>query len=168
MLAEPNMDPTKALHIRRYRPTDYETVWRLHADALRAAGAHAGDGPWDDDLRQIEAVYLDNGGEFLVGVLHGRVVAMGALNKTSSKRAEIKRMRVSPAYQRNGFGQAILSALERRAVELGYAALHLDTTVQQRAAQGLYVKNGYREAGRSRTGRFESVFYEKSDLPQNT
>jgi ribosomal protein S18 acetylase RimI-like enzyme len=86
----------------------------------------------------------------------------------SSKRAEIKRMRVSPAHQRNGFGQAILSALERRAVELGYAALHLDTTVQQKAAQGLYVKNGYREAGRSRTGRFESVFYERSDLPQNT
>ncbi len=158
------MPSEETLHIRRYQPTDYEAVWQLHTVALQATGSYAGSGPWDEDLRQIEAVYLDDGGEFLVGVHRGRIVAMGALKKTSPKRAEIKRMRVNPAFQRGGFGQAILSALEQRAVELGYTTLHLDATVQQKAAQGLYIKNGYRETHRDRMGRFEFIFYEKSDL----
>ena len=159
------MDSTdETLHIRRYQPSDYEAVWRLHNVALHAAGAHAGSGPWDDDLHQIEAVYLDNGGEFLVGINRGRIVAMGALKRISSKHAEIRRMRVDPAFQRRGFGQAILTALERCAVELGYRALHLDTTVQQKAARELYLKNGYREKGCFRMGRFQCILYEKDDL----
>ena len=118
------MDPTgEALHIRRYRPNDHEAVWRLHNVALNAAGAHAGSGPWDDDLHRIGAVYLENGGEFLVGVHRGRIVAMGALERVSSGHARIRRMRIDPAFQRRGFGQAILAALERRAIELGYGAL---------------------------------------------
>ncbi len=53
---------------------------------------------------------------------------MGALRRTTNEWAEIKRMRVHPDFQRRGFGQMILEALEARAVALGYAALHLDTT----------------------------------------
>jgi hypothetical protein len=64
------------LTIRRYQPADQEDVWSLHNLGLRQAGAHAGDGPWDDDLRQIESAYLRGGGEFLVGALAGRVVAV--------------------------------------------------------------------------------------------
>jgi hypothetical protein len=37
-----------------------------------------GNGPWDDDLHAIEKVYLANRGEFLIGVVEGEVVAMGA------------------------------------------------------------------------------------------
>lgn len=152
------------LHIRGYRAADCEPVWRLHNVGLHAAGAHGGNGPWDDDLRRIEVVYLDDGGEFLVGVCHGRIVAMGALRKTSLERAEIKRMRVEPGLQRRGFGQTILTALDRRAAELGYATLHLDTAVYLEAARGLYEKNGYQEVRRDKVGPFDSVFYEKSDL----
>lgn len=154
----------EALHIRRYQTTDYQAVWRLHNVALDAADAHAGNGAWDDDLHQIESVYLDNGGEFLVGIHRGRIVAMGALERESSRPARIRRMRVDPAFQRRGFGQAILAALERRAVELGYGALRLDTTAQQKAAQGLYVKNGYLEKGGFKMGRFHCIVYEKDDL----
>ena len=152
----------EALLIRRYEPGDEEAVWRLHNDALDAVGAHLGNGPWDDDLRRIGPIYLQNGGEFLVGVRGDRVISMGALKRTSPGRAEVKRMRVAPGLQGNGFGRAMLDALESRAAELGYAALRLDTTVQQRAARGLYEKNGYREARRGRIGPFDCIFYEKA------
>jgi hypothetical protein len=66
---------------------------------LQQVGAYAGDGPWDNDLRDIEHIYLKNRGVFLVGVYEGRVVAMGALRKSSDERAEIKRMRVHPDVQ---------------------------------------------------------------------
>ena len=150
------------LEIRRYRPSDYDAVWELHNVALHAVNAHAGNGPWDDDLHQIERVYLANDGEFLVGILNGQLVAMGALRQTTPGCAEIKRMRVSPAYQRRGFGQAMLIALEGRAVELGCSIVHLDTTVQQEAARRLYEKNGFSEVHRTVVGGWECIFYEKS------
>ena len=137
----------------------------MHDVALRAMGAHAGEGPWDDDLSRIGEVYLRAGGEFLVGVLEERLVAMGALERTSAVRARVTRMRVHPDCQRRGFGRAMLSALEKRAAGLGYAQLHLDTTVRQVAARRLYDKNGYREARRGKMLGFECIFYEKPVEP---
>jgi len=152
------------LRIRRYEPRDRHAVRRLHDDALNEVGAHLGSGPWDDDLDEIESVYLDKGGEFLVGVLDGQIVAMGALMRISPEKAELKRMRVRPGLQGRGYGQAMLDALHHRASELGYSTLRLDTTVQQRAAQHLYLKNGYSEVGRGVVGPFDCIFYEREIL----
>ncbi|MEJ7841761.1 MAG: GNAT family N-acetyltransferase [Rubrobacter sp.] len=156
------MTPTKAQTptIRRYEPDDQEAVWKLHNDALYDVGAHLGNGPWDEDLGAIESVYLEDGGEFLVGVQDGHVVAMGALRRTAGDRAGITRMRVAPGLQGRGIGQTLLDALHRRAAELGYATLHLDTTVHQTAARRLYERNGYREVGRGPIGPFDCVYYE--------
>jgi GNAT superfamily N-acetyltransferase len=155
---------TEPLRIRRYEPGDKRAVRRLHDDALNEVGAHLGSGPWDDDLDEIESVYLDRGGEFLVGVLDGEIVAMGALMRISPERAELKRMRVRPGLQGHGCGQAMLEALHRRATELGYSTLRLDTTVQQLAAQRLYLKNGYSEVGRGVVGPFDCILYEREIL----
>ncbi len=157
------------LYIRRYEPADCDAVWALHVSALRSVGAHAGRGPWDDDLAAIESVYLQDQGEFLVGVLSGRVVAMGAVKRTSAQRAELKRMRVEPSLQRQGIGRAMLDALEERARDLGYRTLHLDTTIQQAAARRLYDKSGYREVGRGEWQGtdeiWEVIWYEKDLAP---
>jgi GNAT superfamily N-acetyltransferase len=149
------------LHIRRYEPGDKRAVRRLHDDALNEVGAHLGPGTWDDDLDDIEGVYLESGGEFLVGILEREVVAIGALKRVSSNAAEVKRMRVRPGLQGRGYGQAILDALHRSAAGLGYTTLHLDTTVQQRVARRLYLKNGYREVGRGSVGPFDCIYYER-------
>ena len=154
----------QTLQVRRFRAGDREPVQRLHDVAMRGAGIHLGEGHWYDDLREIENVYLRNGGEFLVGTLGGDVVAMGAVKKTTDDRAEIKYMRVDPKLQRRGFGQTILTVLERRAIELGYETLHLDTAVRQKVARRLYESNGYREVRRGRKGAINCVFYEKSDV----
>src|SRR5437868_14699416 len=103
------------LIIRRYEPRDHDEAWSLHNLALERAGAHPGNGPWDDDLHHVDEVYLAAGGEFLVGELRGRIVAMGALQRTSEIRGEIKRMRVHPDCQRRGYGEAVLTELEDRA-----------------------------------------------------
>ena len=158
------MTPTKAqtpaIAIRRYEPGDQEAVWNLHNDALHEVGAHLGSGDWYDDLHSIESVYLEDGGEFLVGVQDGHIVAMGALWRSAGDRAGITRMRVAPGLQGRGIGQTLLDALHRRAAELGYATLHLDTSVHQTAARRLYEKNGYREVGRGSIGPFDCVYYE--------
>ena len=149
------------MHIRRYERGDKRAVRRLHDEALNEVGAHLGTGPWDDDLDDIEGVYLESGGEFLVGILEGEVIAMGAIKRVSPDAAEVKRMRVRPGLQGRGYGQAMLDSLHRRAARIGYTTLHLDTTVQQRAARGLYLKNGYREVGRGSVGPFDCIYYER-------
>jgi GNAT superfamily N-acetyltransferase len=149
------------LQVRRYSDGDRAAVLSLHERALEDAGAHAGHGPWDDDLESIAAVYLDTGGEFLVGELDGTLVAMGALRPVGPGRAEVKRMRVEPAHQRRGFGELILRSLEDCALRLGVRELQLDTTTVQTAAERLYRKHGYIETARSHRGAQELIIFKK-------
>jgi GNAT superfamily N-acetyltransferase len=149
------------LNIRQYEPRDGDAVRELHDVALNAVGAHAGAGPFDEDLHRIAEVYLDAGGEFLVGELEGRIVAMGALKRHDDGSGEIGRMRVHPDCWRRGFGQMILTALEGRARELGFRRLWLVTTIGQTAARQLYEKNGYRPLERSESYGFEVIRYGK-------
>jgi ribosomal protein S18 acetylase RimI-like enzyme len=147
--------------LRRYIPADREAVEYLHVHAIQQAGAYLGRGPWDDDVYAIEEAYLNNQGEFLIGTWDGLFVAMGALHRTSSARAEIKRMRIHPNYQGRGLGQIIYNELEARARALGYKILHLDTSIVQIPAQKLYEKNGFREVGRDIYQGLEVILYEK-------
>jgi GNAT superfamily N-acetyltransferase len=134
--------------LRRYEDGDASHVWYLYEEGRRQTDGPAGEGPWDEDLRSVRAMYLANGGEFLVGVLDGDLIAMGALRRVSKTVGQIKRMCVHARFQRQGFGRALLAALEARARELGYRTLHLDTTTKQAPAQGLYESSGYQEVGR--------------------
>ena len=149
------------MKVRRYIASDHDAVWDLHNIALNEVGAHAGNGPWDDDLHRIEAEYLEAGGEFYVGIIDGRIVAMGALKRLNDTRAEICRMRVHPDLQRRGFGTRILSKLEHRAREMGFRTLTLETTAGQTAAIGIYTKAGYIEIARGRKLGFDVLTFEK-------
>lgn len=149
------------MKIRRYVSTDHDAVWELHNVALRQVEAHAGNGTWDDDLHSVEPEYIARGGEFLVGTVNDRVVAIGALLRLSERCAKIRRMRVHPDVQQRGLGRQMLSALEQRAAELGFQTLTLRTTVQQVPAIKLYIRSGYKEVGRRKKEDFEVVEFQK-------
>jgi GNAT superfamily N-acetyltransferase len=141
------MEPQE-LVVRSYLPSDRAAVWDLHVTALEAVGARAIDPEArgvDADFADIDGVYLRSGGEFLVGLLGDRIVAIGALKRLSGAVAEITRMRVHPQFWRCGYGETILRRLELAAASRGYIELWLDTLPIQTAAQHLYIKNGFRE-----------------------
>lgn len=156
----------EALRIRRYRRPDREVVMRLHRIGLAQVGLRPGDGVYyDDDLPRIQEVYLDDGGDFLVGEIggpEGQVVAMGAVRRLDEAAAEAVRLRVHPAHQRRGYGRAMLRAVEARAAELGYRTLRGDTTERQTAAIALYAEFGWREVGRRTVGDNVTIDYEKT------
>ena len=147
------------LEVRRFQEADAAAIWELHRSA-RDDGQLT-NGPRDEDLRAIRAFYLDDGGEFLVGELEGRLVAMGALRHVTGQVAELKRVGVHPAFRRRGFGRILVEQLEQRARELGYRKLRLDISVKQNAAQDLFLAEGYREVGRGQLGGLEVVYFEK-------
>jgi GNAT superfamily N-acetyltransferase len=140
------------VEIRRYQPSDKEEVFNLHVRALKNEDTYMYTGEWERDFDDIEGVYLNSKGDFIVGTLDDRFVAMGGLRKLNEDIGEIRRMRVDPAYQRKGFGQVILDRLEKRAEELGYRLLQLNTSAKQIPAQKFYQKNGYREIRRETEG----------------
>jgi ribosomal protein S18 acetylase RimI-like enzyme len=148
--------------IRQYQPSDKDAIWKLHLQALEPTGAMLPGGPWnDEDLNDVQGEYINNDGDFLLGMLDNRIVCMGALKKKTKLVAEIKRMRVHPDYQRKGLGQMMLDKLEERARQLGYKELHLDTTTKQIPAQKLYEKNGYCQTNSTSYAGLDIIFYKK-------
>jgi hypothetical protein len=81
----------ETLLIRRYRPEDREIVLRLLEIGLRETGTFVEGWDLDEDLLDIEGSYLNDSGEFFVGLLADRIVAIGALRGIAPGRAEIKR-----------------------------------------------------------------------------
>jgi ribosomal protein S18 acetylase RimI-like enzyme len=149
------------LTVRRYIPDDNEAVQHLHILALESAHVYFGDGYHDEDLDDIETVYLADRGEFLVVLYQEKFIAMGALRPQPDGSGEIKRMRVHPDFQGHGIGSMLLARLEERARELGYTLLRLDTSTRQHAAYHLYQKHGYQETHREKRLHVELIFMEK-------
>jgi ribosomal protein S18 acetylase RimI-like enzyme len=149
--------------MRGYVMSDGPAVWELHKAALASTGADRGDGPWDDDLRDITRSYVHADGAFLVVTDEGTLVAMGGMRQADDPHtAEIKRMRVAPGYQRRGRGRELLEALLGEARERGYSRVVLDTTTVQIAAQRLYELAGFAEVGRQPIDSFTVVRCEKT------
>jgi GNAT superfamily N-acetyltransferase len=148
-----------ALEVRRFAAGDAGAVRGLADAAMSTGGAG---GREYADLDSIAAAYLEDGGEFLVGVCDGRVVAIGALRHVTDAVAEVNRMRVHPGFRRRGFGRTILARLEHRASELGYGQLRLDIPVVLTPAQRLYGSAGYREVGRGQLAGAEVIYFEKA------
>jgi ribosomal protein S18 acetylase RimI-like enzyme len=148
---------TDDIVFRRYQPADAESVLRLHERALRNDGAFTEGAP-DADLRAPLEAYVEAGGEFLVGERVGAIVAMGAyrpahewivdaVGDVAEPAAELKRMRVDPAHQRQGLGTAVLDRLEASAREDGYREFLLDTGVDQAGTRAFYEARGFTQVG---------------------
>lgn len=150
--------------ICRYEKSDYKQVVELHKHALKDIGAYIS-GDWDKDLDDIVGNYVNKKGEFLVGLLDNKIIAMGAFRGISEDIAELKRMRVHPDFQKKGFGQKMLEALEKQGKKYGYKIFQLDTMTKQTAARHLYEKNGYAEIRKETWTIYgepsEIVFYQK-------
>lgn len=65
---------------------------------------------------------------------------------------QLKRMRVAPAWQRQGIGQRLLATAIDWAREHGACAIILETTEKQAAAIALYWNAGFLPVGRSTVG----------------
>jgi GNAT superfamily N-acetyltransferase len=150
------------LQIRRYRPGDNKVVRELND-----AGVAQMDLPVDirtvpnidSDFDDIEGVYINNHGDFIVGLQDGEIVAMGAFKKRTPECAEFKRLRIRPDCQRKGYGEVIMHKLAELAAEMGYTEGFLDTLTTNIRAQQLFEKLGWVKSGGGEIGPFDLYYY---------
>jgi GNAT superfamily N-acetyltransferase len=83
------------------------------------------------------------GGAFVVGFEGDDPVCCGGVKALDDHACEIKRMFVAADARGRGFARELLGELERRARELGFAIVRLDTGPRQPQAQGMYERAGY-------------------------
>jgi ribosomal protein S18 acetylase RimI-like enzyme len=150
--------------IRRYQAKDNKVIRELND-----AGVAQMDLPVDirtvpnidSDFDDIEGVYINNHGEFIVGLQDSEIVAMGAFKKRTPECAEMKRLRIRPDCQRKGYGEIMMRKLMELAAEMGYTEAFLDTLTTNFRAQRLFQKLGWVKSGGGKMGPFELFYYSR-------
>lgn len=152
--------------IRPYRPSDEQRVWVVHERAFRESPMEFVEDAPGDDIIDVAEQCLDGDGRFFVGIVGGDIVATGGYQQRASDTAEIRRMRVHPAHQGQGFGEQLLEEIERRVYEAGNRSIVLHTNERLRAARTMYRKHGYEETHRETlAGLGDELIYYRKQLP---
>ena len=150
------------MQLRRYESKFNDSILALHRSAIEGFSLGMSQLQDEADLMAVDLTYISSGGEFLLGFVDDKLVAMGGFERLSDSLAELKRMRIQRDCQGHGHGSAILSALERLAVETGVRTLCLETAKRRPLTLAFYRKHGYREEGAGFYGSVETVKFSKS------
>jgi GNAT superfamily N-acetyltransferase len=151
-----------SLEFRNFKKEDTEMIIKFHERVLIETGGFLPPGgSYDDDMKNIEEVYIKPGGCFVLIEEGNSLIAMGALKIISNNEAEIKRMRVEPSRQRQGLGQKIIDYLLSHAKNRGIKRVILDTSMLQKAAQQFYEKNLFVEYDRQAWDGITFILYER-------
>jgi len=144
-------DASPHIDIRRFQPGDGERIRELNELAMATTPEYVPEAP-DEDLQAVQDHYLDDGDEFIIGIVDENIVATGAYVSPNewkaeyvdldSDTAELTRMRVDPEWHGRGFGSAIYHELEQRARSGGYKRFILDTGTENDVARGFYESLG--------------------------
>ena len=158
---QPKPEPDASMRLSRYRDDYREPMLALHRSAL--VGIPLGMSQQEDeaDLVAVEQVYL-HGGEFLLGFINERLVAMGGFKRLTDTSAELRRMRIERELQGRGYGTQLLRELERLAFQSGIRTLCLDAARRRPLTLEFYRKHGYQETGRGFYGEVETVQFSKT------
>ena len=101
-------------------------------------------------------------GTFVVGCEAGVPVCCGGVKRLPDGACEIKKMFVVPEARGRGVARALLVELERRARELGYAIVRLDTGPEQPRARRMYERAGYAPIANFNANPVATFFGEKA------
>lgn len=116
------------------------------------------------ELQQLEEMYGPPQGCLLLAMQAGIPVACVALRARSAGMCEMKRLYVTPTARGLGLGRALTVEAIRRAREIGYSEMVLDTLGSMSVAQSLYRSLGFRETAPYYDSPIEGAVYMALDL----
>jgi GNAT superfamily N-acetyltransferase len=117
-------------------PEVIDLLWEMRRELDRIYGEVTTSPPPQDEFLVPRAA-------FLVVRFEGKMAGCGAIKPWDQNTAEVKRVYVTPSFRRKGIGKLIMNGLEKKAREIGYEGMFLETADRQREALEMYSKLGY-------------------------
>ena len=123
------------MEIRKFRETDRQsliTLWQA-CDLTR---------PWNDPDKDITRKISVQPDLFLVGELNGQIIA-SAMAGYDGHRGSVFYLAVAPAFQQRGYGQALMTEVERLLISMGCPKLNIVIRSSNRQVLDFYRGLGY-------------------------
>ncbi len=134
--------------IRLIEPKDNQQVKRLVQETLAEFGI-VGEGfaGVDPELEDMHAAYADELSAYYVIEVNGEVLGVGGYAPLAGTEpgttAELRKMYFRPQLRGMGLGQKMIELCIQGARKAGFNEMYLETVEGMKAAQKLYVKNGF-------------------------
>ena len=133
------------LTLRPATNRDRQAIEALVFGVLAEYGLKPDPGATDADLQDIEVSYIARGGMFdVLADDAGQVVGSVGLMPISPSVCELRKMYLAPPVRSHGFGRRLLEHALRRARELGFDRVVLETACVLRKVIALYERYGFR------------------------
>jgi putative acetyltransferase len=116
------------------------------------------------ELDRLTVMYAPPAGALLLARAGSEVAGCVGLRKLRDDICEMKRLYVRPPFRGRHLGRHMAEEIARRARELGYRTLVLDTLGTMEAAQRLYVSMGFKPATSYYVNPLPNVKYFSLDL----
>jgi ribosomal protein S18 acetylase RimI-like enzyme len=116
------------------------------------------------ELDRLSVMYAAPAGALLLARSGTETAGCVGLRKLRDDICEMKRLYVRPEFRGRQFGRRMAEDIARRARELGYRTLVLDTLGTMEAAQGLYLSMGFQPATSYYVNPLPNVKYFSLDL----
>jgi len=145
---------------RPYKSADHPAVVRFLAGVFAQMGRRFVPEGKDADVRDLEAVYLGEGGAFRVLEIGEEICGTAGVRRFSGEIAELKRLYLAPERRGRGHGEALARAAIADARTLGYRFLRLDTAPGDTPAAGLFRKLGFREIPKYTADPYQELYFE--------
>ena len=155
------MEPASPFEIATFEPGHQDAARSLAAEILCEEYGVQSDLSQEHDLTDIAAAYAAPESRFLVGMVHGQLVATGAIRRISAEDCELGRLYVQADYRRQGIASAIVSKLVRFVRGREYRRILLEVRPEMKEDRKVYRRYGFADveasAGTPRDGSFMAI-----------
>ncbi|TDR18450.1 GNAT family N-acetyltransferase [Marinicella litoralis] len=139
---------TSDFNVRFIQADDNAEVKTLVQNTLAEFGlVGAGYAGVDDELNDMYQSYSDDLSAYYVIVSADKIYGVGGFAPlTGTERgtiAELRKMYFLPSLRGQGMGQQLIQLCLKEATKLNYKSMYLETVPKMKAAQALYLKNGF-------------------------
>ncbi|HZZ91860.1 MAG TPA: GNAT family N-acetyltransferase [Usitatibacter sp.] len=126
-------------------PEEFAHARRLFEEYQASLGISLDFQGFRDELETLPGAYAPPRGALLLASADGNLAGCIAMRPLDAEEAEVKRLYLRPAYRGLGLGRRLVETLTRRAADIGYSGLRLDTLATMQAAMRLYEAMGFEE-----------------------
>lgn len=132
----------QSLTVRSYQPSDQQAVVRLFDKGLLEGVIAPNDTGADID-NVVDAYFSDEFGHLWVAQVDGQVLGMIAVAREAEHTAEIRRLRVEPAWQCTGIGAKLLETAIAHCQHHGCLKIVFNTRINADTALDLFDRFGF-------------------------